>query len=172
MISDRFRFDFGPVSRHERAVLAIPASVLPGFVTGEATMTKTETAWLQRALCATWAVDPTTGRPAACWAVGAAPDQDVCLQASRIELHSSPARSEAEASNQKGRSLDVISGLLITIGATAGCWIFWQSPYADYRPADYAGCIFRATTGLLVGLVIAGLVVMPIREAIKRRSRA
>jgi hypothetical protein len=169
MISVRFRFDFGPVSRHERALLAIPASVLPGFVTGEATMTKTETAWLRRALGATWAVDPTTGRPAACWTVGAAPDQDVCLQPDRIELHASPA---SPASNQQGSSLDIISGLLISIGATAGCWIFWQSPYADYPPADYAGCIFSAMTGLLVGLVVAGLVVMPIREALKRRSRA
>ena len=57
--------------------------------------------------------------------------------------------------------------ILLTFGTIFGCWIFYQIPYGDYRPDDYAVIIFRVMTGITLGFVLSGFIVIPLREVMK-----
>ena len=57
--------------------------------------------------------------------------------------------------------------LIFLLGTIFGCWIFYQVPYGDYRPDDYAVIIFRVMTGITLGFVLSGFIVIPLREVMK-----
>jgi hypothetical protein len=174
MISGRFRRDFGPVSRHERSLPAIETAIQPGFIAGETAMTGPQTVEATAVrdnvgnsrrtarLRGNWAVDPTTGRPVAHWV--SISDSELRTTATLYrEVEMAPPAPESAA----GTLTDIISVLLLATGIAVGCWAFWQNPYPA---ADYAGTVLKELAGMTLGFVIAGLIVMPIRQAIKRRS--
>jgi len=62
---------------------------------------------------------------------------------------------------------NAIWAILMTLGTVVGCWMFYQTPYGDYQPDDYAVMVFRMMTGITLGFALSGFIVIPLRDAIK-----
>ena len=57
--------------------------------------------------------------------------------------------------------------ILLILGTVFGLWIFFQIPYVISPSYDYAVIIFRVMTGITLGFVLSGFIVIPLREATK-----
>jgi hypothetical protein len=70
----------------------------------------------------------------------------------------------SQAHNTTDRLIDLVSFTLLTLGTIAGCWLLFR---ISKGAGDNADIVVTVITGLALGFVVSGFVIMPLREAVR-----